>query len=139
MKVNPYLTFDGDAEEAMRFYAQALGGSLGPINRFSEMPGDAPLSEDLKQRVMHVTLELPGGESIMASDAFPGMGEPFTAGNNYSISLHPTQVQVAEQLFAKLSEGGQVTTPLVKQFWGAHFGILVDRFGVHWMINCVPA
>lgn len=139
MKVNPYLTFDGNAEEAMRFYAQVLGGSLGPINRFSEMPGETSFSEDMKQRVMHVTLAQPDGESIMASDTFPGMGGPFALGNNFSISLHPTQVQAAEQLFAELSEGGQVTTPLVKQFWGAHFGSLVDRFGVQWMINCVPA
>lgn len=136
MRVHPYLNFDGTTEAAMGFYAQALGGTLTPINRFGEMPGDMPMTDALKQRVLHVGLELPSGEKIMASDTFPGMGPPQQVGNNFSISLHPDDRATAEAIFAALSDGGRVTVQLADQFWGAYFGFLTDRFGVQWMINC---
>ncbi|MCB9777666.1 MAG: VOC family protein [Alphaproteobacteria bacterium] len=136
MNVNPYLNFDGQTEEAMRFYADALGAELGPINRFSDIPGDMPMSDETKQRVMHVTLTLPSGAQIMASDTMPGMGPARVAGNAFTISLHPTDRATADAIFAALAEGGQVFHPLAEQFWGAYFGSLADRFGVQWMINC---
>jgi PhnB protein len=136
MNVHPYLNFDGHTEQAMRLYARALGGTLGEIHRFGAMPASGfELTDEQKQRVMHVTLELPGGARIMASDTLPGMGAPWAAGNAYSISVHPDSREQADQIFAALSEGGTVTFPLADQFWGDYYGTLVDAFGVSWMIN----
>ena len=136
MQINPYLNFDGHTEEAMRFYAAALGGTLTPMSRFGEMPGDMPMSDEQKQRVLHVGLQLPSGAMIMASDTMAGMGPPFVAGNNVHISLNPDNRATADAMFAALGEGGTVTMALTEQFWGDYFGSLTDRFGVHWMVNC---
>ena len=135
MKILPYLNFDGTAEEAMTFYAAALGGTLTEVFRFGAMPGDTPLDDDLKNRVMHVGLELADGAMIMASDTFPGMSPPWVAGNASSISVHPDSRAQADAFFAALSAGGTVDMPLADQFWGDYFGSLTDRFGVQWMIN----
>lgn len=134
MQIVPYLNFDGDAEEAFRFYAQALGGELTEVHRFGGMPG-AEMSEAQKQRVMHVGLRLADGQMLMASDTMAGMGPPRVLGTNISISIHPDSREQAAAFFAALSEGGQVTMPLEDQFWGDYFGSLVDRFGVQRMVN----
>lgn len=136
MKIHPYLNFDGNAEEAMRFYERALGGRLTEIHRFGSMPTEGlQLSAEQKNRVMHVGLELPDGQMVMASDTMEGMGPPFAVGNNYSISIHPASKEEADRLFNALSEGATVTMPLADQFWGDYFGSLTDRFGVQWMVN----
>ena len=137
MKVVPYLNFDGQTEEAMRFYAQALRGELTEIHRFGGMPG-MDLPEAHKNRVMHVGLQLAGGQTIMASDTMPGMSPPRVAGNSFSISVHPESRDDADRIFAALSEGGTVTMPLADQFWGDYYGALTDRYGVQWMVNHTP-
>lgn len=135
MNLAPYLNFAGNAEEAMKFYAQALGGTLSEIHRFGTMPGSESMSEALKNRVMHVGLELPGGGRIMASDTLEGMGPPHVVGTNMSISIHPASRAEADRLFAALADGGVVGMPLADQFWGDYYGHLTDRFGVQWMVN----
>jgi len=136
MKIHVYLNFAGNAEEAMRFYERALGGRLTEIHRFGSMPTQgSELTPDQKNRVMHVGLELPDGQMIMASDTMEGMGPPFTIGNNSSISIHPASKDDADRLFKALAEGGTVTMPLADQFWGDYFGSLTDRFGVQWMVS----
>ncbi len=134
MVICPYLNFDGTTEAAMRFYAQALGGTLSEIHRFGSMPG-AELPPELQSRVMHVSITLPGGGILMASDTMPGMGPPHSLGTNFSISVHPTSRDEADRVFAALAVGGQVGMPLADQFWGDYYGHLTDRFGVQWMIN----
>ncbi|MCX4246475.1 VOC family protein [Paraliomyxa miuraensis] len=136
MKIHPYLNFAGNTEEAMRFYERALGGRLTEIHRFGSMPAEGfELTEEQKNRVMHVGLELPNGQMIMASDTMEGMGPPFTVGNNYSISIHPANRDEADRFFNALAEGGTVTMPLADQFWGDYYGSVTDRFGVQWMVN----
>lgn len=135
MQISPYLNFPGNAEEAMKFYAQATGGKLSEIHRFGTMPGSENMPDAVKQRVMHVSLELPGGARVMASDTMEGMGPPHVAGTNMSISIHPESRQEADRLFAGLAEGGQIGMPLADQFWGDYYGHLTDRFGIQWMIN----
>lgn len=136
MKVHPYLNFAGNAEEAMRFYERALGGRLTEIHRFGSMPTEGfELTAEQKNRVLHVGLELPDGQRIMASDTMEGMGPPFAVGNNYSISIHPASKDDADRFFSALAEGGTVTMPLADQFWGDYFGSLADRFGVQWMVH----
>ena len=128
--VNPYLTFDGNCREAMEFYKDALNGNL------HTMPfGDAPMevAEEHKNRVMHATLTF-ANAVIMASDNMPE--QTVTHGNGSSISIAATDVEEGERYFNNLSKGGTVVMPYEKTFWGAKFGMCVDKFGVQWMINC---
>lgn len=130
----PYLNFDGNAAEAMRFYQQVLGGEL-VMQTFGEAIPDTP--PEYKDRIMHARLES-GAVLLMASDTNPGHGGPFRAGNNVHLSLMGSDVTALTAAFHKLAEGGQVVMPLEKQFWGALFGMVTDKFGVQWMVNIEP-
>ena len=135
-KVNVYLTFDGQCEEAFAFYRSVFGGEYAYFGRFDEMPADEyQISEDDMNRVMHVTLPIGGDTLIMGSDSAPGMGPPLTMGNNFSISVDPDSREEADRIHAALADGGTPTMPMADQFWGAYFGMCTDRFGVNWMIN----
>jgi PhnB protein len=137
MKIHAYLNFDNETEAAFRFYESVLGGKLTEIYRFGAMPLEAgfELTSEQKNLVMHVGLELPGGQMIMGSDTLPGMGPARVEGNNFSISVHPDNRQEADRVFGALAQGGTITMPIADQFWGDYFGSLTDRFGVNWMVN----
>ncbi|MCL4849688.1 MAG: VOC family protein [Acidobacteria bacterium] len=137
MKIHPYLNFDTTTEEAFRFYEKALGGRLTEIHRFGSMPpqGGVELTPEQKHLVLHVGLELPDGQMIMASDTIAGMGPERVEGNNISISVHPDSQQEADRIFSALAQGGTITMPIAQQFWGDYFGSLTDRFGINWMVN----
>jgi PhnB protein len=137
MRIHPYLNFDGKTEDALRFYEKVLGGRLTEIHRFGSMPqgGGVELTSEQKNLVMHVGLELPDGQMIMASDMVEGMGPRRVEGNNFSISVHPASRQDADRIFSALAEGGAITMPIADQFWGDYFGSLTDRFGINWMVN----
>jgi PhnB protein len=124
-----YLNFDGNTRDAMEFYHKALGGKLD-VMTFADahVPGP-PGSEN---RVMHARLES-GPVILMASDTMPG--HPFTMGNNFHINIDCSSNDEQDKLFQALCQGGTITMPLADQFWGARFGMLKDRFGVHWMFN----
>lgn len=137
--LNPYLNFDGQCEEAMRFYAAAFNAELGDITRFKDMPMegvDIPAAE--ADRVMHVSFPV-GGGALMASDIMPSMGHTLTVGNHNYVSIHPDTRDEAEDLFAALSKGGEVEMPLMDAPWGDYFGSCKDRYGVSWMINHHPS
>ena len=134
---NIYLTFDGECEAAFTFYQSVLGGEIPMWNRFGEMPpqeGMPPLSEEHKNRIMHVTLPISTETVLMGSDSMPEIHK-ITKGNNFSISLNAQSRAEAEKLFNGLSEGGNVTMPLQDTFWGAYFGMWEDKFGIQWMVN----
>lgn len=134
-KLNPYLNFDGTAEEAFNFYRSVFGGEfLGGVMRLSDAPGTENVPEDEKKRVMHIALPI-GGDLLMASDIVPSMGHQLQVGNNNYISIFPESREEADRLFGALSEGGKVEMPMADQFWGDYFGSFRDRFGVYWMIN----
>ncbi len=135
MKISPYLNFPGTAEEAMTFYAKVLGGTLTDVHRFGTMPGAEQMPPGTKDLVMHVGIDLPGGQRLMASDAVEGMGGPYVAGTNMSISIHPDSRAEADRVFAALSAGGEVGMPLADQFWGDYYGHFTDRYGIQWMVN----
>lgn len=136
MRLHTYLNFDGDAEEALRFYEKALGGKLTEIFRFKEMPpGDFEVDPADEDKVMHVGLELGDGQMLMASDTPASMADERIVGTNASISVHPDSREEADRIFQALSESGEVEMPMADQFWGAYFGSLTDRFGVQWMVN----
>ena len=134
MRLNPYLAFGGECEEALNFYKDCFSGTIESINRFSEGPdeiGGTPVPDNLKDKVMHMTLRF-GDNVIMGSDSI----EAPPADSNVTLCIGADDVDEMTGTFDKLSEGGQVTMPLQDTFWGAHFGMCIDRFGVKWMFNC---
>ncbi len=136
--VNVYLTFNGNCEEAFLFYQSVFGGEFPYLGRFNEMPpqdGCEAMTEADGKKIMHVTLPISKETCIMGSDTTSDWAPGFKAGNNFSISINAESVEEADQLFGALSEGGQVTMPMNKTFWGSYFGMFSDRFGINWMIN----
>ena len=130
-RLNPYITFDGSAREAMETYKDVFGGELS-INTFGDFgQGDDPA---LKDKVMHSQLETPSGFTLMASDTPPGQSE-YKAGNNFAVSLSGDDEAELRGYWEKLAAGGNVTLELDKQMWGDVFGMVADRFGVTWMVN----
>lgn len=135
MKVNLYLNFPGHTLQAFEFYRSVFGGEFGMVQLFKDTPMADQFPASVLDKVMHVSLTLPGGLELMGTDALPEMGHVCTMGNNVSISLHPQTKEEADRLFAALSQGAQVDMPMSEQFWGAYYGALADQFGVRWMIN----
>jgi PhnB protein len=129
-RLNPYLSFPGNAREAMELYRDVLGGEL-TVTTFEQ--GGLPHQPDEADKIMHAQLETPAGYTLMASDTPAGMER--TVGTNVSISLSGDDVEELRGYFAGLSDGGSVTMPLEKQMWGDEFGMCVDPFGVAWMVN----
>ena len=134
MQLNPYLNFEGNAEEAFLFYQSVFGGELS-IQRMAEVPGVAGLSEQEMNCAMHISLPLPNGQLLMASDIIQSLGHVLKVGNNNYISLSVDSREEAERFFAGLSAGGKIEMPLEDMFWGDYFGSFADRFGVNWMVN----
>ncbi len=136
--VNTYLTFEGNCEAAFNFYKAAFAAEFKDFNRFGEMPpqeGMPPLSEEVKNRIMHVSMPVSAETILMGSDTMPGMSPALTVGNNFSISLGVNSKEEADKLCAALSAGGKITMPLEVTFWGAYFGMWTDQFGINWMVN----
>lgn len=135
--INSYLNFDGQCEEAFHFYKSVFGGEFTNISKFGEMPpqeGMPPLSDDLKNRVMHVSLPISSETVLMGSDTMPGMHEHLV-GNNISLSINTNSREETEMIFNGLSADGNITMPLADTFWGAYFGMWTDKFGINWMVN----
>lgn len=134
-KLNPYLNFDGTAEEAFNFYKSVFGGEFhGEIFRMGNTPESENLSDEEKNRVMHIALPI-GGDLLMASDIIPSFGQALIVGNNNYVSVFPESKEEADRLFNGLAAGGTIEMPIEDQFWGDYFGSFIDRYGVHWMIN----
>jgi len=133
----PYLNFDGQAEAAMLFYQKVFDGTfLGQgIMHMGDVPGMEKLSDEEKKRVMHASLSFGKGCMLMASDILPSMGHQLVKGNNHYILLSPDTKEEADRVFQALAEGGKVQMPMQDQFWGDYYGIVIDQFGVQWMIN----
>ncbi|MEP6703320.1 MAG: VOC family protein [Acidobacteriota bacterium] len=133
IQMNPYLNFDGTAEQAFNFYKSVFGGEFATVMRFGDNPQCGEMADDDKQKIMHITLPIDNG-MLMASDAVESMGKKLTQGNNVYISLAPETREDADRLFAGLSEGGKVEMAMTEMFWG-YFGCFTDKFGVQWMLN----
>lgn len=134
-KLNSYLNFDGTAEEAFRFYKTVFGGEFaGEIHRMGTAPETENLSDDDKNRVLHIALPV-GGDLLMGSDIIPAFGQSLTLGNSNYISVFPDSREEADRIFKGLSDGGKVEMPMEDQFWGDYFGSFQDRYGIYWMVN----
>jgi PhnB protein len=126
-RLNPYISFAGDARQAMEFYEQVFGGTL-TLNTFGEFG-----AEEQPDGIMHGMLETSSGYTIMAADNPPG--QPHQSGNNITVSLSGEDVDELRGYWNKLSDGGTIAVPLEKQMWGDEFGMLTDKFGIPWMVN----
>ena len=135
MQVNPYLNFDGNAEQAFEHYRSVFGGEFIAKLPMSEAPDSDKLPLEEQKRMMHISLAISEDTILMASDIMPSMGHKLPEGSNCYISLHPTSREEADRLFNGLSEGGYIEMPMEDQFWGDYFGSFTDRFDVKWMIN----
>ncbi len=132
MQMNPYLSFNGQCEAAFKFYEQCLGGRLGTIFRYAETPLAREVPADWHDKVMHSSVSV-GDQILMGGDLAP---DRYVEPRGFSLSLQIKSVTDAERIFHDLGEGGRVVLPLEKTFWAARFGMLIDRFGIPWLINC---
>ena len=132
MHINPYLIFDGRCEEAFRFYEKCFKGKIIAMLTHKGTPAEAHVPAAWIDKILHARLDI-GDQVLMASDAPPGRYEK-PAG--FSVSLQVKDPAEAERLFNALAEKGEIRMPLEKTFWSPRFGMLVDRFGIPWMINC---
>jgi PhnB protein len=130
MKMNPYLHFEGNAEEALNFYKDVFGGEILMLSRYGDTPEKT--DEEWKHKIIHARLQF-GDNLIMISDGFKGY--KIEGKGNIQLSIEMDSEEQLIEIFNKMSEGGKVTMPLANQFWGAHFGMLTDKFGVAWMFN----
>jgi PhnB protein len=128
-RLNPYLSFDGDARQAMEFYEQVFGGTMA-LNTFGSAGMPDPAYTD---KIMHGMLETPSGFTLMGADTPPGM--EYTPGNTFAVSLSGDDATELRGYWEKLSADGSVEVPLERQMWGDVFGMCTDRFGVPWMVN----
>jgi PhnB protein len=135
MQLNPYLTFDGQCEAAFEFYAQCLGGKIVAMMTHAETPAADQVPLDWRNKIIHARLVV-GDKVLMGSDAPPDLYE---GAKGISVMLGIDDPAEAERVFWSLAEGGKVGVPIEKTFWALRFGMLVDRFGVPWMINCEQA
>ncbi|MNF32819.1 hypothetical protein D3C85_187630 [compost metagenome] len=135
--INPYLIFNGNCEEAFLFYQSVFGGEFPYVGKFKDMPagdGNPTLSEEDANKIMHISLPIGKDSVLMGSDSNAASGE-VVFGGNISISINTESKQEADKLFNGLSAGGNPFMPMNQTFWGAYFGMFVDKFGINWMVN----
>jgi PhnB protein len=132
MQVNTYLFFDGSCGPAFKFYEQCFGGKIEMMMTYGESPTPDQTPPGWRDKIMHVRLAV-GNGILMGSDAPP---ERYQAKQGFSVSLSVDTPAEADRVFNALAESGTVRMPLEKTFWATRFGMVVDRFGVPWMVNC---
>jgi PhnB protein len=132
MQLNPYLSFNGQCEAAFKFYEQCLGGKIGVILTYGSSPMTEQTPSEWRHKIMHVRLAV-GDQILMGSDSPP---EHYEETKGMSVSLNTSDTAEAERIFQALSENGTVRMALQETFWAARFGMLVDQFGIPWMVNC---
>ena len=131
MELEPYLSFNGNCEEALAFYAGVFGGEVTALNRYGESPMADQVPPGAANKVMHSNFKSPTLK-FMASDNV----HKYEPSGNISLSLGTNDQDEAKRVFAKLSEGGNVEMPLANMFWGALFGTVTDKYGISWLMNC---
>ena len=135
--INPYLTFNGNCEEAFLFYQSVFGGEFLSIARYQDMPpqGGVSVPPAEANKIMHVSLPISKEGILMGSDSIAALGMTTIVGNNFSISISADSKGDADRLFNALSAGGSANMPMQQAFWGSYFGMLTDQFGINWMVG----
>ena len=134
MSLTIYLHFNGNCREVFDYYRSIFGGDFMVMQTFRDGPDDMGVSEDVMDQVMHVSYPI-GSSILMGSDVPPPFAPPRTLGDNFSISYSLSSREKADEVFTKLSDGGQVTMPLDEMFWGSYFGSCIDKFGIGWQVD----
>jgi PhnB protein len=132
VQLNPYLTFNGQCEAAFKFYEKVLGGKIEAMIPHAGTPAEDHVPSDWRDKIIHARLVV-GDKVLMGSDAPPERYEPEKGS---SVSLGIDKPADADRIFGVLAENGTVQMPIQETFWAQRFGMLVDRFGTPWMINC---
>ena len=135
MQINPYLSFKGDCEAAFALYERCLGARIRSIFRYAGSPMSGQVPPDWQDKVMHGSVSV-GEQVLMGGDVVP---QQYEEPRGFSLSISTTDVGESERIFRELAEDGRVMMPLAQTFWAARFGMVVDRFGIPWMINCEQA
>ena len=136
MQVTTYLNFNGNCEAAFKFYAQALGGKITMMMTQGESPMGDKVPTEMKNKIMHASLEMPGGGALMGADHPQGKKVQPTG---FCVSIQMKDIEEAKRIFKGLSEGGTVQMEFQKTFWSPGFGMCTDKFEIPWMVNCATA
>ena len=132
MQLNPYLNFNGQCETAFRFYEQCFGGTIVAMSPFAGSPMEKEVPSEWRQKILHARL-LVGDVFLMGGDELP---EDYEVPKGFNVTLGFEEPTDAERVFSELAVDGMVRMPLQETFWALRFGMVTDRFGIPWMINC---
>jgi len=132
LKLIPHLSFNGDCEEALHFYEKTLGGKIEFMAKYEGTPAETQVPGDWRKKIMHATFSV-SGQTVMAVDAPTGH---YKKPQGFAVSINVDDQEEAQRIFKALSESGVVQMPMQKTFWSPAFGMVTDRFGTPWMVNC---
>ncbi len=135
MKLNPQLAFNGQCEEAFRFYERALGGRIVHQSRYADTPMASQVSEEWRNKIIHASLEI-GDQTVYGCDPPP---DRYRRPEGFDMAIDTADAAEADRIFAALSENATITMPVQETFWALRFGMFTDQFGIPWMINCGKA
>src|SRR6478736_3121926 len=134
--INPYIHFNGNAEEAFTFYKSVFGGAFAKIARYKDISSpEYPIPEKDANRIMHIVLPIGKSNVLMASDTMESMGQVTENDNRNTVFISAESKEEADKLFNGLAEGGKVEMPIALGPWGNYFGMFADKFGVEWMVD----
>lgn len=137
-QINPYINFNGNAEEAFNFYKSVFGGEFAQLTRFKEMSSpEFPVPEKEANKIMHIALPI-GKNVLMANDVPESMGKVNENENRSKISISAESKEEADKLFNGLSAGGQIEMPIADSPWGSYFGMFRDKYGIEWTVDFDP-
>jgi len=135
MEVIPYVFFNGNCKEAIKFYERVLGGKVQALMTYGDSPMGKDMPPEQKDKIIHARVDV-GKSVLMASDATP---DRYGARQGFSLSVSVKDAAEAERVFAALAENGTIQMPIAQTFWSVRFGMLTDQFGMPWMVNCEQA
>jgi PhnB protein len=134
--INPYIHFNGNAEEAFTFYRSVFGGEFAKVMRYKDLSGpEYPIPENDANRLMHISLPIGKCNMLMGSDVLEIMGQVTENDNRNTISISAESREEADKLFNELSAGGKIEMPIADGPFGAYFGMFADKYGIQWMVN----
>lgn len=138
-QINPYIHFNGNAEEAFTFYKSVFGGAFAAVVRFRDMAFEGnPISESEADKIMHIALPIGKSSVLMGSDTPAFMGKQNERENRSKISISAESKEEADRLFNGLSAGGEIEMPIEDSPWGSYFGMFRDKYGIEWMVDFDP-
>jgi PhnB protein len=137
-QINPYINFNGNAEEAFNFYKSIFGGEFTKIVRFKELSSpEFPVAENDANKIMHIALPI-GKNILMANDVPESMGRTNENENRSKISISAESKEEADKLFIGLSKAGKIEMPIADTPWGSYFGMFRDKYGIEWIVDFDP-